>query len=269
MAEIVPWFATVYAVAFIIYSGQTALALCSSVVLYTSGLSLFYIAQAASSGAEVVALEASLDLFAANVTTLLTLYVLRRTTEAWTEMRARAEALARLANKDALTGLYNRRYLNQALAEEVSRAKRYDHVLSAALCDIDNFKRVNDDFSHSVGDRVLQEVARILESSVRSVDTVARFGGEEFVLIFPETGAARAQVVCEKIRQEVEQHPWSHLHPELNVTLSIGIANARYEREREDQDAPETAYRDPEALFDAADLKLYEAKRSGRNQVRL
>ncbi len=255
MGEIFPWFATVFIVAFIIYSGRIALLLCGGVVLYTSGLSGYLILRAALQGAEVMALEASLDLFAANVISLLMLYVLRRTTEAWARTQVRAEAFAQLANEDALTGLYNRRYLNGALKEELERARRYDHPLSAALCDIDEFKRVNDRFSHGVGDQVLQEVARIMEGSVRRVDTVARYGGEEFVLVFPETEAAQARIVCEKIRKEVERHTWTHLHPELSVTLSVGVASGNQ--------------RTPEQLLSAADHKLYEAKRAGRNRVRL
>ncbi len=253
--EIFPWFATVFTVAFIVYSGRTALVLCSGVVLYTSGLSTLFILRAVFGETEVLGFEATLDLFAANIILLLMLFVLKRTTEAWARAQARADALAQLALKDALTGLPNRRHLNAALQEEAARAERYGHPLSVALCDIDEFKRVNDRFSHGVGDRVLQEVARILERNIRSVDTVARYGGEEFLFIFPETEAAQAHTACEKIRQEVEQHSWSHLHPDLYITVSIGVANG--------------VQQSPEQLLNNADLKLYEAKRSGRNQVRL
>ncbi len=257
LAEIFPWFAPIYITAFIVYSGRTALALCGGVALYTSSVSAFFISRSALNGAEMVGLEASLDLFAANVISLLMLFMLRRTTEAWTKTRARAEALAQLANRDALTGLYNRRYLDQTVAEEVRRARRYEHPLSVALCDIDNFKHVNDRFSHGVGDSVLGEVARLLESSVRRIDTVARYGGEEFVLIFPETEAAQAHVVCEKVRRKIERHPWFRFHPELSVTVSIGVASARRG----------ARYQNSKQLLSAADLKLYEAKRAGRNQV--
>ena len=256
LVGVVPWFAPIYIATFIIYSGGTALALCGGVVLYTSGLSAFFSLRSAFGGAQVMGLEASLDLFAANLIALLLLFVLKRTTEAWTKTQARAEALEQLASRDALTGLYNRRHLDQALAEEVRRAARYAHPLSVALCDVDNFKRVNDGFSHGVGDAVLKEVARLLESSVRGVDTVARYGGEEFVLLFPETEAAQARVVCEKIRLEVARHPWSRLHPELSVTLSVGVADLQH------------GVHDRGAILSAADLKLYEAKRSGRNRVR-
>ena len=254
MGEIFPWLAPIFTVAFIVYEGKAALAICTGVVLYTASLNALFIGRAALGGANIVGLEASLDLFAANVILLLMLFFLKRTTEAWATLQARAETFAKLANRDALTGLYNRRYLNQTLREEVERARRYAHPLSVALCDIDEFKGVNDRFSHGVGDRVLQEVARILGTSVRSVDTVARYGGEEFVLVFPETEATQAHTACEKIRQEVERATWRHLHPELSVTLSIGVVSSQ---------------EDPERLLNAADRKLYEAKRSGRNQVRL
>ena len=223
--EIYPWFAAVFTVAFIVYSGRTALVLCASIVFYTASLNAFFILRAAFGGAEVVALAASVDLFTANAILLLMLFLLKRNTEAWARTQAHAEALAQLAHRDALTRLYNRRYLNRALREEVSRARRYAHPLSVALCDVDEFKRVNDRFSHGVGDRVLQEVARILECSVRGVDTVARYGGEEFVFIFPETDAAQARTACEKIRQEVARYPWAQLHPDLRVTVSIGVAD--------------------------------------------
>ena len=254
MGTAFPWLAVVCAAAFVVYRSRTALALSCSVVLYTAGLNAYFIVQRLLRGEEVILLGAALNLFAASTVLLLMLFVLRRTTEAWSRTQAQADALTKLANRDALTGLYNRRYLNTALQEEVRRAERYAHPLSIALCDIDDFKGVNDLFSHGVGDEVLQQVARILEGSVRSVDSVARYGGEEFVFIFPETDAAQAETVCEKIRLEIERYPWSQLHPDLNVTVSIGVSSAQ---------------ESPERLLSAADLKLYEGKRSGKNQVRL
>ena len=259
VGEIFPWFAIIYTAAFIIFSGKTALALCGGVVLYSSSLNAYFIGSAALSGGNIVALEASLDLFYSNSILLLMLFVLKRTTEAWARTHAHAQVLAQLANQDALTGLHNRRYLSASLAEEVERARRYAHPLSVALCDIDNFKAINDTFSHGVGDRVLQEVARLLGGNIRSVDTAVRYGGEEFVLVFPETDAQQAYVVCEKIRQAIEAHPWSSLHLELSVTLSVGVASL----------SAESGERDAEMLLSAADHKLYEAKRRGRNQVRL
>ena len=164
--------------------------------------------------------------------------------------------LERQAKEDALTGLYNRRHADARLREEFVRARRFGHALSVALCDIDNFKRINDTFSHAVGDEVLRTVARLFKGHLREVDTAARFGGEEFLLLFPETAAQGALTACDELRQRVAAFPWDEVAPGLTVTLSIGLSA--------DTGAP-----DHEKLVALADAKLYEAKRSGKNQVRV
>jgi diguanylate cyclase (GGDEF)-like protein len=156
---------------------------------------------------------------------------------------------------DPLTGLYNRRYLDRFLRDEFTRRRRYLHPLAVAIADIDFFKRVNDKLSHAVGDEVLKALATIIRDNVREVDVVARYGGEEFVIAFPETSLAAAKVACEKVRAAVEAHAWEAIHPELKITLSIGVA----------EDASVT---DHEKLLNLADIRLYEAKRFGKNQVR-
>ena len=165
-----------------------------------------------------------------------------------------AARLERQAKEDALTGLYNRRYADARLGEEFVRARRFDHALSVALCDVDDFKHINDTFSHAVGDEVLRTVARLL-NQLREVDTAARYGGEEFVLLFPETAAPGAVAVCNDLRQKVAAHPWDAVAPGLAVTLSIGVSD-------------DTSVCDCEKLVALADRKLYEAKRRGKNQVR-
>lgn len=156
--------------------------------------------------------------------------------------------------RDELTGLYNRRALDDQLGKEVNRAQRYKRSLAVVMADIDHFKLVNDRFSHMVGDDVLRAIANILRAQCRSIDTIARYGGEEFLLCFPETSRHNAALVCEKIRQQVESHDWSKIQPGLTVTISFGLAAA----------PPEY---DVDTLIAAADQKLYEAKRSGRNRV--
>lgn len=170
------------------------------------------------------------------------------------ELRAQTEFLEKQTREDALTGLYNRRYLNLQLEQEFKRAKRYGNPLSVVMCDIDHFKRINDKFSHQVGDEVLKTLGRIFKAYSRSVDTVARFGGEEFVLLLPETPKEKAAVLCEKLRAAVEHYPWSEIHPELKVTISFGVSDnvrlGHYEK-----------------MLAEADEKLYEAKNAGRNRV--
>ncbi|MFN3344406.1 MAG: diguanylate cyclase [Chloroherpetonaceae bacterium] len=170
------------------------------------------------------------------------------------ELRMQTEILEKQTREDALTGLYNRRYLNMQLEQEFKRAKRYGNPLSVVMCDIDYFKKINDNFSHQVGDEVLKTLGRIFKAYSRSVDTVARFGGEEFVLVLPETPKEKAAVLCEKLRAAVEHYPWSEIHKELSVTISFGVSDnvrvSHYEK-----------------LLAEADEKLYEAKNSGRNRV--
>lgn len=170
------------------------------------------------------------------------------------ELRAQTEILEKQTREDPLTGLYNRRYLNMQLEQEFKRAKRYGNPLSVVMCDIDYFKKINDTFSHQVGDEVLKTLGRIFKAYSRSVDTVARFGGEEFVLVLPETPKDKAVLLCEKLRTAVEHYPWSEIHKELSVTISFGVSDnvrvSHYEK-----------------LLAEADEKLYEAKNSGRNRV--
>ncbi len=170
------------------------------------------------------------------------------------ELRSQTEFLEKQSREDALTGLYNRRFLNIQLEHEFKRAKRYGNPLSVVMCDIDHFKKINDTFSHQVGDEVLKTLGRIFKAYSRSVDTVARFGGEEFVLVLPETPKEKAVVLCEKLRNAVEHYTWSEIHPQLHVTISFGVSDnvrlGNYEK-----------------MLAEADEKLYEAKNSGRNRV--
>lgn len=162
--------------------------------------------------------------------------------------------LQRQSIVDALTGLHNRRHFDHELARAFKAARRYAQPLSVVLCDIDDFKRINDRFSHATGDQVLKAVGRLLQKHCRKSDIVARHGGEEFALLLTNTAGDRAQAVCEKLRQLVEAHDWSALHADLRVTLSLGIAD--------EPDVP-----DAEALMKRADERLYRAKREGKNRV--
>ncbi|MFL5539540.1 MAG: diguanylate cyclase [Longimicrobiaceae bacterium] len=169
-------------------------------------------------------------------------------------LRRQAGELERLSREDSLTGLFNRRHVDAALALEWERASRFGRDLTVAMADIDHFKAVNDRFSHAVGDEVLRRVGEILRGGTRAVDVAGRWGGEEFVLLLVETPPERAAGLCEKLRAAVEAHDWSAVAPGLAVTLSLGVAGNG-----------EAA--DPAALLAAADARLYQAKRAGRNRV--
>lgn len=122
-------------------------------------------------------------------------------------LREQAGRLQRQATEDSLTGLFNRRYAERQLKREFRRARRYARPLSVAVVDVDNFKVINDRFSHAVPDGVLKAVADILTASIRPADMAALYGGEEFVLALPETGASGGLAVCEKLRRSVESYP--------------------------------------------------------------
>ncbi|MGV8079540.1 MAG: diguanylate cyclase [Syntrophales bacterium] len=163
-------------------------------------------------------------------------------------------SLYEMAITDELTGLYIRRYFNVKLDSEFRRAKRYGHRLTLAMCDLDHFKSVNDSFGHQMGDKVLQSVAGLLKAHARESDIPARFGGEEFVVILPETNGEGGMIFGERIRNavagsKVEGYP-------SQITISIGLATFP-----EDADSIQT-------LIRAADAALYEAKEKGRNRVR-
>ncbi|MBQ0946552.1 diguanylate cyclase [Ideonella sp. 4Y16] len=168
--------------------------------------------------------------------------------------RARAAELAVRASQDALTGLGNRRYLDEQLPRLLRQAEQQRSELALVLIDIDHFKSINDRFGHRVGDRVLVELAQRLRQGTRSADLIARIGGEEFLVALPETDLHRATEVCERLREQVEHTDWGQHQAGLRVTVSVGLAMA--------------PPHDMAALFDQADRALYRAKQAGRNRVR-
>ncbi len=163
-----------------------------------------------------------------------------------------------LAITDELTGLFNYRYLQQRLDEEIERARRYHKDLSLLMIDADDFKLFNDEYGHIAGDHALADLAHVLKTSTREVDVVARYGGEEFSIILPETDAAGAFVVAEKIREAVAEHPFKDIEdaPARQVTISVGLATFP------------THAKDKETLLRLADDALYQAKSGGKNKVR-
>jgi diguanylate cyclase (GGDEF)-like protein len=160
----------------------------------------------------------------------------------------------RLSVTDPLTGAGNVRHLTASLNREVERAHRFGRTLSVLMLDLDHFKRVNDLAGHDFGDAVLREFAARLHGCVREVDLVARRGGEEFTVVLPETGSAGAQAVARRILERVASQPFRHGGLSRSVTTSIGVASYP---EHADSAA---------AVMHAADVALYEAKRTGRDR---
>jgi len=169
-----------------------------------------------------------------------------------------------LSLTDHLTGLFNKRYFQTRMVEEVTRAKRSSYELSLIFCDIDYFKRINDRFGHHIGDEVLQTTAGILNGGVdqlniisrlRKSDIVARYGGEEFVIILPETGKAGAAIAAERLRRQIEDYTFKLNGEDVHITMSFGVAELS------------AADKEQLEIIKNADYAMYKAKNSGRNRV--
>ncbi len=167
------------------------------------------------------------------------------------EQRAALEALSL---EDALTKVSNRRHLDLRLPQEFARAMRYDQPLCIALIDVDHFKSINDEYSHLAGDAVLRRIGQYLRETTRQTDIVARFGGEEFALVFMETPLVVGRALCEKVRSELATLDWSAIPLDRAVTVSIGVSATT--------EATTTT-----ELVALADARLYAAKQAGRNCV--
>ncbi len=167
------------------------------------------------------------------------------------QLHTQVSALQQLCSTDALTGAWNRSHFEQAVAAELERSVCHQQPVSLLLIDIDHFKRVNDTYGHQSGDRVLRELVSLAKETIRSTDTLFRWGGEEFVVFAASTGYRGASALAEKIRHEVESH---RFHRVGSVTVSLGVAEHL---------APESA----DTWFRRLDCALYRAKGAGRNRV--
>ncbi|MEX2200590.1 MAG: diguanylate cyclase, partial [Dongiaceae bacterium] len=172
-------------------------------------------------------------------------------------LRDNVQMTIEMAVTDGLTGLHNRRYLERHLAMLVQQAVARQKPLSVLVLDIDHFKSINDGFGHAVGDDVLREFSRRLKKTVRGIDLACRMGGEEFVIAMPDTDAALALLVGERLRQKIALEPFRlpESDEKIDVTVSIGIASLT--------SGDDT----PQVLLKRADEALYKAKRAGRNRV--
>jgi diguanylate cyclase len=175
--------------------------------------------------------------------------------QAW--MQALIDALCDLSSRDALTGQANRRQFELAIAREVDRVARAGEQALVLMVDIDHFKRVNDTYGHPAGDQVLKAVARALQDCVRPMDTVARFGGEEFAIILPNCPPTFGQTVAERIRVKVQGQS-VRVAPGVDVSVTISLGGAF---------APQWVRSSPQLWIERADQQLYRAKAEGRNRA--
>ena len=178
----------------------------------------------------------------------------RKVRERNRELAEALKKIERLANRDALTGIYNRRRLFEALDQEVNRCMRFQKSFSVCIMDIDHFKDVNDIHGHQAGDEILREIARKISRNLRNIDCFGRYGGEEFLVILPHTPLKGATIKAERIRKRVESLFFPDISTDFRVTVSIGATE-----HQPGEDIDETLAR--------ADRCLYRAKHAGRNRV--
>ena len=163
-----------------------------------------------------------------------------------------------LATHDPLTDLYNRTTFEKRITDDISRAKRYNHSLSIFMLDIDHFKKINDTYGHQTGDAVLCSFAEALKNSLRDTDYVVRYGGEEFIIVLPETKLNKAKDFAERLRNIIAEHPIAIAEDKvIYVTVSIGISNY-----------PEHGQNWQE-LVESSDKAMYDVKNCGRNQIKV
>jgi diguanylate cyclase (GGDEF)-like protein len=170
-------------------------------------------------------------------------------------LQKKNDELQQLSITDGLTGLYNRKHIMDLFDLEITRSRRHDNGLVVLMLDIDHFKKVNDTYGHQVGDRVMQQVAELLDQAVRDCDHVGRYGGEEFLMVLPDINIQDAAVVAERVRQSVAKLQCGGKEEAFSITISIGIAGYPTDGEN------------AELLLSSADNALYQAKTDGRNCV--
>jgi diguanylate cyclase (GGDEF)-like protein len=172
------------------------------------------------------------------------------------ELKAHLHELDRLASTDPLTGLFNRRLLFIRLEQELARARRIGSELCLAYLDIDHFKKINDTYGHLTGDEVLKKLSEIMNGMLRKSDVLARMGGEEFLIMLPDTGLDGAQLISERLRQRIQESEFLFGGAKIPVTISLGILHV-----------PASMTDPPDELLRRADEALYVSKHEGRNRL--
>lgn len=180
---------------------------------------------------------------------------LKKRGEGLLEIMATLETVKNLALTDELTKMPNRRAWDNRLAEEFSRFKRYHRPCGLLLIDLDDFKKINDTYGHLIGDKALQEVAKLIKGGLRNNDFAARYGGEEFTVLLPETDLVASAIVAERLRRDLDQTCFTVRGLPTDITASFGVSQFHHDDE------------EPEEAFERADQALYLAKSRGKNRV--
>lgn len=198
-----------------------------------------------------VAIQLFIHIFGANFVCIVVYYVLNQVRESHLEKAVHSKVMEQLAHTDFLTGLFNRRHIMDKLTKQIDSYTPSTHSLSLILCDIDHFKKVNDQFGHATGDDVLKQVSIKLSTTLRKGQTIGRWGGEEFIIVLENTRQSEARLIAEKMRETIATTSFPKVK---RVTISCGVSE--FSR-------PKTV----DTFINEADIALYQAKENGRNQV--
>jgi diguanylate cyclase (GGDEF)-like protein len=190
---------------------------------------------------------------------LLKEIAIRKETEA--ALRESEEALRHLVITDSLSGLYNRRHFDKLAEDEITRALRYSRPLSVMMFDIDFFKHINDNYGHAGGDAVLKAVAKATKEMIRATDVPARYGGDEFIVLLPETAVTEAAAVAEKLRRQIGETPVQAEAGPIAITISVGVSDCLGKTNSKPQEMVLLE------LISNADRALYASKSAGRNRL--
>jgi diguanylate cyclase (GGDEF)-like protein len=253
-ADLLYWFPLVYVLAFLIFENRRLLLACS-LAFFAAAVTIGFIHGVMEwrVNGEMEDIYLLGRFYLANIIYIVLLMVSVRLNEHYVRLRTLAETMTQLAHTDALMRIANRRELDTTLTRELKRSTRHNQPLSVIMIDIDHFKQVNDTHGHEIGDAVLKETAEVAQSSLRLSDLLGRWGGEEFMVVAPQTNAAQAHELAERLRLALAGHSFEHIG---HLTASFGVAEYR----------PQEA---PEAWLKRADRALYAAKQAGRNRVEM
>jgi len=246
------WVPLVYILAFLIFRSHRRL-LVSSLVFFAVSviLGLTHSIMEWQSNGNVADLDLLGRFYLANAAYIVLLILSVHLDEHYVRVRTLAETMTHLAHTDSLIQIANRRELDETIVREINRATRHRQPLAIIMFDLDNFKQVNDTYGHAAGDYVLKEVARTVRKLLRIPDLLGRWGGDEFLIVAPQTDSAQARALSERLRQAIAaHHPLEH----IGITASFGAA------EYHPQESPED-------WLKRADEALYTAKQSGKNQM--
>lgn len=236
--------------------GMTGPELCTTIRQRSDGQFFYILMLTGKEGSEAIveAMEAGADDF---VSKPFDHRVLKVRIAAGSRIVRLEQTLNQLASRDALTQCWNRRMIDELLQNSILESRRKNSNLSLMVLDIDHFKKINDSYGHSIGDIALKHLVSVLNNNLREYDQVGRYGGEEFVVVLPNTGIEEAWGIAERVRSAVQFQP-AFINRDLSIplTISIGLAQCHHDEKE-----------DPHHLFQRADEALYNAKAAGRNRI--